>query len=136
MRPVSGMQGDCEDVTAAWNRRIVENYEKITVTVIHRADKNVGADHQSHASPRLRSTGLARSCDGFVKQGIQRLRRQVGEFAARLGHGLIEHARFDSILDEFRRSPFFIPPCAPERSAPRCQSPLKPTLSSGLYRSA
>ncbi len=47
-------------------------------------------------------SGLPGHGDGFINQGDQRIRRQIGELGARLAHRLVEYAPFHRIFDEFR----------------------------------
>jgi hypothetical protein len=51
----------------------------------------------------LRGARLACREYRFVEQGFQQFRRQVTNFFARLGQGLIEHTPCDGILDKFRQ---------------------------------
>ena len=67
----------------------------------HSADQDVGVDDQALWLLGLVGMCFARRDDRLVDQCLRLVRRQVGEFAARLGHGLVEHAPFDGVLNEF-----------------------------------
>ncbi len=77
------------------------------------AEKDVGINHQSHASAGFRRPGFSGGGDSFAYQVLHRAGRHIGQLAARLIYALIKHAPFDCVLN---KPPFFAPRSA---STPR-----------------